>query len=210
MALNDLGGEKRTPMAERAPVTLPAVSLPPDDDKEIEREVAEAAARVAQTRIIKAGLDAWRLTQKSASFENWMIIGKALQVGRNAATCATGATTGARYSKTFYSWANERGFGGMSKADRWSACDLVENIDALEKWRASLPEKQRRRLINPLSNMRRWRKATQQTKPVDRLKTVAATWARFKTLMEDLPPEDAAPLWQAAHDQADAALRITP
>jgi hypothetical protein len=33
---------------------------------------------------------------------------------------------------------------------------LHENAKAIEAWRATLPERQRRRLVHPLSNVRRW------------------------------------------------------
>jgi len=40
------------------------------------------------------------------------------------------------------------------------AIEFHENIEAIEQWRDALPERRRRRLIHPLSNMRAWRKAT--------------------------------------------------
>ena len=52
MALNDLGEE----IIER-PITLPRFNLPPLD---LETEIREAAAKVAERRIIRNGLDAWR------------------------------------------------------------------------------------------------------------------------------------------------------
>jgi hypothetical protein len=85
MPLNLLGSEAKGPVT--APVTLPTIVLPPDD---IEYEIKEAAARVSQQRTIRLGRDAWHLTQKSASFENWKLIGRALRVGRNVAVRASG------------------------------------------------------------------------------------------------------------------------
>ena len=48
----------------------------------------------------------------------------------------------------------------MAKSVRSVAIELHENAAAIEVWRATLPEKQRRRLVHPLSNVRRWRAAT--------------------------------------------------
>ena len=154
MALNLLGGEAKQPAT--VPVTLPRVYLPESDDQTI---AEEAAALIAERRVIRAGVDAWRLTQKSASFENWKLIGAALQVGRGVAVRASGTTTGKHYSRSFYDWANRYGFAGMNKEARWAAVDLVENLTAVEHWLATLPERQRKSLIHPLSVMRRWRRS---------------------------------------------------
>ena len=126
--LNGFGGEAKGPVT--TPVTLPTIVLPPDD---IECEIKEAAARVSQQRTIRLGLDAWRLTQKSASFENWKLIGAALQIGRSVAVRASGTTTGKHYARSFYDWANRYGFAGMNKEARWAAVDLVENLSAVER-----------------------------------------------------------------------------
>jgi hypothetical protein len=37
------------------------------------------------------------------------------------------------------------------------AIELHENATAIEAWRATLPEQRRKRLVHPLSNVRRWR-----------------------------------------------------
>jgi hypothetical protein len=203
MALNLLGAEKKT--SDRRQPSMPALSLPPDDDYEIE----EAAARVAERRIIRNGQEAWHLTQKTASFENWRAIGQALTIGRNIAVRASGATTGKHYAKAFYSWADRHGFDGMHKSDRWAAVDLTENIEAIETWRTTLSEKDRRRLAHPLSNLRAWRRETGQTKTRcanDALKAAEIAWHRFVACVEALPPDQAAPLWQAAQAQAAAFL----
>jgi hypothetical protein len=68
MPLNLLGGEAKR--LEATPVALPAITLP---DLDTEREVREAVAAIAEKRTIRLGNDAWRLTQKSASFENWKL-----------------------------------------------------------------------------------------------------------------------------------------
>jgi hypothetical protein len=153
-----------------------------------------------------AGLDAWHLTQKSASFENWRAIGQALTIGRDIAVRASGVTTGKHYAKGFYAWANQYGFAGMHKSERWAAVDLAENIDAIEAWRSTLPEKERQRLINPLSNTRRWRASLTPKADPDALAKAKAAWRKFVALVELLPPDRAAPLWQAAQAQAAVAL----
>ena len=139
MALNSLGGEARQPVT--AAVTLPKVMLPEIDDQAIAEEAKAAAIRIAERRVIRQGRDAWSEIKKAQSFAGWVAVGRALQIGRGIAVRASGADTGKHYSRYFYAWADENGFTGMHKGDRWAAVDLVENLSAVEQWRSTLPRK---------------------------------------------------------------------
>jgi hypothetical protein len=196
MALNSLGDEKRQ---QPASVTLPKFAL---TDIAIEIEAREAAARVAERKIIRAGVDAWQAIGKADSFEAWKIIGAALAVGKAHALKVTGANAawGRNYSRVFCDWMKEHHFDRMPKSTRSVAIELHENISSIEQWRATLTDKQRRRCVHPLSNVSAWRKAT-QNKPKcadDAVKAAAAAWRRFVSCVEALPPDQAAPFWQAA------------
>ncbi len=70
--LNRRGGllEQQPP-----PVTLPNLALA---DIDIEREAKEAATRVAERKVIRAGIDAWQTIGRANSFESWKAIGAAL------------------------------------------------------------------------------------------------------------------------------------
>jgi hypothetical protein len=61
---------------------------------------------------------------------------------------------------TAIDWMKQHGFDKMAKSVRSVAVELHENATAIETWRATLPERQRKRLVHPLSNVRRWRAAT--------------------------------------------------
>jgi hypothetical protein len=129
------------------PVTLPVVLL--QDDFDIEREAREAQERVAERRVIKNGVEAWEAIGKAESFEGWKRIGAALSVGKQFALRATGANAawGRNYSRAFNGWLKQHRFDGMAKSVRSVAIELVENINAIERWRATLPERKRRQLI---------------------------------------------------------------
>jgi hypothetical protein len=78
-------------------------------------------------------------------------------------------------------------------------------------WRAILPERQRRRLVHPLSDVRRWRAATTTTENARKLKRDAvAAWRRFVSCVGLLPPDQAAPLWQTALAEAQLARTNEP
>jgi hypothetical protein len=109
--------------------------------------------------------------------------------------------------KVFYAWADRYGFAGMNKEARWSVVDLIENLTAVGQWLATLPERQRKSLIHPLSVMRRWRRSLTPPKvETDAVTKAEAAWTRFVALMETLPPDQAMPLWQTVQSEATAHL----
>jgi hypothetical protein len=106
VSINRLGGtlEQQSPS-----VTLPRYILPEID---IEREPQEAAARIAERKVIRAGVDAWQAIGKAESFENWKAVGNALAIGKAHALRVTGANApwGRNYSRVFCDWMCEYRF----------------------------------------------------------------------------------------------------
>ena len=183
MALNDLGEQ----IFER-PVTLPRFNLPDIDDSE---ERKEQAARFAEARIVRAGRDAWRAIGRAESFDSWRAIGEALLVGKRRAQRIADEADGWRernYIYEFGRWMREHGFD-MPKSVRSTAVELAENLPAIEAWRATLPERQRKRLIHPLSNVRRWRATMEHggKSPADYKMEAVAAWRKFLACMAQLP-----------------------
>src|SRR5262245_33840018 len=202
MAINGLGAEKRIP--ERPVPSLPTITLP---------DIDTAAAGAAKRRqIVRAGSDAWRLIDKSQSFDAWKKIGAALAVGKAHALDVTRANAawGSAYSKVFSQWMQHHGFGQMPKSTRSVAIELHENIASIEAWRATLTEKQKQRLQGPQQNVRRWRRATatHEAKCRDDVKRAEAAWRHFLACMQTLSPEQQAPLWQAVQTQASEKLDL--
>ena len=179
------------------PVTLPVFNLPPLD---LEIEIREAAAKVAERRLIRAGLDAWRAIGRAESFESWRAIGAALSIGKVRAQRIAGEADNWRdrnYIYEFGRWMRAHGFGDMPKSVRSVAVELHENIDAITAWRTTLPERQRCRLVHPLSNVRRWRAATTYNgkSPADYKMEAVAAWRKFVSCVAMLPAADQAAMW---------------
>jgi hypothetical protein len=196
-------GEART----LRPVTLPKLNFIKLD---IEHEAKEAAERFATTRIIRQGRDAWEAINKTQSFDGWLAIGKALLIGREFALRATGANApmGRRYCLAFSQWSNGHGFT-MQKSVRSVAVELAEHSSEITRWRDSLPERQRRRLIHPLSVTRRWKAATGQYQALrsrDLKWEAQYAWRRFVCCVKALPADQATALWQIAHAEAQLAI----
>jgi hypothetical protein len=195
-------GEPRLPR----PVTVPPIDLP---DVDVEREAREAQQRVIERRTIRRGRDAWEQINKAESFEGWCAIGAALHVGKLHALKITKANApwGRNYSREFSEWMRSHGFDAMAKSVRSVAIELHENAKAIEAWRATLQERQRRRLVHPLSNVRRWRASLNHGNgkcPTDLKRDAMAAWRRFVSCIRSLPADEAAPLWQAALAEARA------
>ena len=185
------------------PITRPSINLPPLDDETIAAEARTAAAKI---KTIRLGRDAWEQIAKAQSFDGWLVIGAALSIGKRHALKVTGANAawGRNYSHEFSLWVRQHGFEKTPAATRSVAVELHENAHTIEAWRSTLDERTRRRLVHPLSNVRRWRASAHANgrSPTD-LRHAKAAWRRFRSCLEGLPLDQAAPLRQAA--QAELA-----
>jgi hypothetical protein len=174
------------------------------------------AEQISTMRTIRAGRDAWQAIGKAESFEAWRSIGAALAIGRAHALRVTGANraAGQHYCREFGKWVRQHGFDQMPKSTRSVAILLHENAAAIEEWRATLSERQRRRLVHPLTNVRAWRASTVNGngKCLQDLKREAMrAWRRFVSCACLLPPDQAAPLWQLVVAEAGSNdVRNTP
>src|SRR5262249_37712171 len=101
------------------------------------------------------------------------------------------------YIYEFGRWMKANGFGGIPKSVRSVAIELAENLSSIEAWRDTLPDRQRKRLVHPLSNVRRWKAATMpEGKSHNDFKMEArAAWRRFLHCVSMLPPADRSAMW---------------
>jgi hypothetical protein len=196
------------PRDERPKPTLPAFRLP---DIDAENERREAAARIVEIRTVRQGAEAWASLSKAASYDAWLLIGRACLVGRKIALARSGANRaiGNVYSRAFHAWAKEvGGFAGLTASTRSDAITLAENESAITAWRNGLPRRQRQRLINPQSVVSRWRAATQADgrSAQDLRRDALAGWRKFVSCLEMMPSADAGELWEMAYTQAAAHM----
>ena len=196
--LSRLGAELLVDNRPPVPVTVPALEFlkaPLVDDGAERREVAD---KFAEYRIVRAGVECWQAIGRAESFEAWVKIGKALQIGRDYSLKTTGANRpmGQTYCKAFSAWIDQHGFCGIEKSVRSAVLDLVEHLAEIEAWRLTLSEKRQRQLKHPLSNVAAWRKATPQAKGTDLHRAAALAWQRFRSCLERLPAAEAQPLWR--------------
>jgi hypothetical protein len=174
----------------------------------VDDEAERVADKFAEYRTVRAGVECWQAIGRAESFEAWVKIGKALQIGRDYSLKTTGANRpmGQIYCKAFSAWLAKCGFNGIEKTVRSAALDLVEHLAEIEAWRATLSEKRQRQLKHPLSNVAAWRKATAEAKSTDPYKAAVLAWRRFCACVTALPADEARPLWATAQAQAAAVL----
>jgi hypothetical protein len=104
------------------------------------------------------------------------------------------APMGRRYSTAFCEWIKKHHFDKMPKGARSWALALNENIDAISVWRQTLPERERKGLVNAQSIVRRWQKTNStpsKTDCSDDVSKAAAAWRRCYCLVGKVPPDQA-------------------
>ncbi|SHN86396.1 hypothetical protein SAMN05444170_6669 [Bradyrhizobium erythrophlei] len=110
---------------------------------------------------VAIGVAAWsRLRDHDrASWNDWLSVARALPVGRTAALkiAGTNQPVGSKYNAAMGAWLQEHGLADIVAQERYRLFLILQNLDAVETWRAGLDEGQRRRLNHPLHETRCWR-----------------------------------------------------
>ncbi len=100
---------------------------------------------------------------------------------------------------------NSRRLMDRSQVETYGTFPSTDIICAHQRlYRSALSEKQRGRLVHPLSNLRRWRAATAHNGPcpADLRRDAVAAWRRFRASLQALLAEQARSLWQVALNEA--------
>jgi hypothetical protein len=95
---------------------------------------------------VALGREAWRRLKGAGrtSWEDWLILGEALQVGRQEAVNKVNGKPGSKsYNQTFGHWLQIHGFDEIDKSDRSKLFFIIEDLARVQKWREGLTEAQR-------------------------------------------------------------------
>jgi hypothetical protein len=127
----------------------------------------------------KAMMQAWGRIKKAQAriWGDWMTIGEGLLEGRRWAMqqAGTNRPEGKGYVLNYGEWLKRYRVDDMDKSDRAKLLQLMEERPAVEEWRASLTDHERRNLNNPIIAWRKWTAATRVKKPKPRSAGVSAT-----------------------------------
>jgi hypothetical protein len=138
------------------------------------------AMMLAWTRIKKAQARMWG---------DWMTIGEGLLEGRRWAMqmAGTNRPEGKGYVMAYAEWLKRYKVDDMDKSDRAKLLQLMEERPAVEEWRATLTDYERRNLNNPTIAWRKWTAATRVKKSKPRSAGVSATeHGRAQSTIEQL------------------------
>jgi hypothetical protein len=120
----------------------------PSSKSEILRQGAEAIERLSSDR--------------SRDWADWRKVLAALEIGRHEAMLEAGVNTprGYRYCTAFAKWLRcHEAFQAIDQADRKRMFDCLDNLGAIEEWRARLAPSQQLKWNNPIIVLREWRRS---------------------------------------------------
>lgn len=103
--------------------------------------------------VIEAGREAWgRIKERHrVTWDDWLCVGRALLIGRGECMKAAGTNSpkGGKYNYVAAQWLVEHGFADVCAQERSRIVKIVENLPAVEAWRATLPPEEQRKLNHP-------------------------------------------------------------
>lgn len=122
---------------------------------------------------IDAGEAAWRRIKQAdrQRWADWLLVCAALSAGRDAILRAHGLRRPDRwrYRDAWRAWvATHPWVAEMDGSTRAAAVALHNNLPAIERWRAELPQSVRDDLHHPAVVLRRWRRSAHATAEVPR------------------------------------------
>lgn len=104
------------------------------------------------------GRDAWARLKKDQTFEDWLLVGQTLGIGRSWAMrrAGTNAPAGRGYNEAFSGWLADNGFSDIDRGTRSRLADIMEHRSEIEAWRHQLPLAERLRKNHPNAIWRGW------------------------------------------------------
>jgi hypothetical protein len=113
--------------------------------------------------VINAAQEAAHRLLTGQAWQDWVAVGRALLVGRTEAmrTANTNKPTGKLYAAQFGQWLTAAKLDKVAdKATRSRLLNLLDHIDEVEAWRATLATNKQLELNHPNTVWRHWQKAT--------------------------------------------------
>ena len=114
--------------------------------------------------VVTLGVAAWQRIRDHGrrNFDDWIAVARALQTGRTAVLKAAGTNrpVGSRYNLEMGRWLVDHQLDDINNQERYRALLILENLAAIEAWRAGLDAAQRRTLNHPGSVWAHWRRST--------------------------------------------------
>jgi hypothetical protein len=102
------------------------------------------------------GQQAWHRLRHDHSWADWTQVGAAVVIGRSEAMreAAVNRPVGRRYNVLFAAWLKQFDFENLDKADRSRLFAVMDHLEEIETWRATLTPAQRLHLNHPSAVLR--------------------------------------------------------
>jgi hypothetical protein len=166
---------------------------------------------------IRHGQQAWHRLRHDHGWEDWTQVGAAVVIGRTEAMgeAAANRPVGRRYNVLFAAWLKQFGFENLDKADRSRLFTVMDHLEEIEAWRATLTPTERLRLNHPSAVLRKWKSAnTISPNPNSRLSPIKQCRQENSALQQEILrlQEDcervAGDRWQPADRPEDIATAM--
>jgi hypothetical protein len=143
---------------------VPVAERPPKDD------LVATKSPISKSEVLRQGVEAMeRLSSnRSRDWADWRKVLAALGIGRHTAMLEAGANQprGHGYCTAFARWLRcNEAFAAIDQADRKRMFDVLDNLEAVEEWRASLGTSQQSKWNHPVIVLREWRRSQRPPKP---------------------------------------------
>lgn len=112
----------------------------------------------ATQALIERAQTTWQKIRRAEIWEDWVVIGEALDAGRREIMRHYGlnAPMGAVYARAMSDWLVRYGFDEIDKTTRSRLQKCIDNLAAIEQWRNTLSLSQRLLWSHPHTVLRRW------------------------------------------------------
>jgi hypothetical protein len=111
-----------------------------------------SAADNLEQEAVNHGRAAWQRLKHDQTFEDWLLVGQALEIGRGRARRRANAPSGRGFNQAFSGWLADNGFAAIDRGTRSRLADIMEHRAAIEEWRQrlTLPDRLRKNHPNPV------------------------------------------------------------
>jgi hypothetical protein len=129
----------------------------------------------ATEQAVAHGREAWQRIKSDGTWEDWVLVGQALEIGRAEAMRRSGSNQprGRGYNEAFSAWLSKNSFAKIDKGTRSRLADCMEHRAEIEQFRANLELGERLRLNHPNSVWRHWQASHKIKEPPARKKPAA-------------------------------------
>src|SRR6516165_4062517 len=155
---------------------------------------------------VNHGRDAWQRLKKDQTFEDWLLVGQALEIGRGWARRRANAPSGRGFNEAFSVWLTDNGFAEIDKGTRSRLAEIIEHRPEIEAWRQKLSLRERLRKNHPNSIWRGWEADKRKRGQASEIDDATARMQQLIDKAELRIGPDPAQLFDLSPDHLDASV----